>query len=167
MKNSFAPKFKENKTSHPSVNLEQLTGYLGYHIRQAQIGVFKDLSGSLRHLNITPGEFSLLTSVKNNKGVCQMQLANVYDIDKSTLSHSVKRMVRRGLIVRRRLKDDRRYYGLRLTPAGERLLGRVTKIVEAQEDLMYGVLASGEKKNLLNMLSRISNMFEKTGRNKI
>ena len=144
------------------VNLAQLPNYLGYQIRQAQIAVFKDLLVPLKDLNLTPGEFSLLTSVRYNKGVSQIELASVYDIDKSTLSHSIKRMVNRRLIIRKRLENDRRYYGLSLTPAGSRLLKRVTSIVESQEELMESVVTKAEKEKFLQILSRICNVLAKS-----
>ena len=148
--------------SDQKVNLAQLPNYLGYQIRQAQIAVFKDLLVPLKDLNLTPGEFSLLTSVRYNKGVSQIELANVYDIDKSTLSHSIKRMVNRRLIIRKRLENDRRYYGLSLTPAGSRLLKRVTSIVESQEELMESVVTKAEKEKFLQILSRICNVLAKS-----
>ena len=144
------------------VNLAQLPNYLGYQIRQAQIAVFKDLLVPLKDLNLTPGEFSLLTSVRYNKGVSQIELASVYDIDKSTLSHSIKRMVNRRLIIRKRLENDRRYYGLSLTPSGSRLLKRVTSIVESQEELMESVVTKAEKEKFLQILSRICNVLAKS-----
>jgi len=144
------------------VNLAQLPNYLGYQIRQAQIAVFKDLLVPLKDLNLTPGEFSLLTSVRYNKGVSQIELASVYDIDKSTLSHSIKRMVNRRLIIRKRLENDRRYYGLSLTPTGSRLLKRVTSIVESQEELMESVVTKAEKEKFLQILSRICNVLAKS-----
>ena len=146
-----------------SLNLAQLPYYLGYQIRQAQISIFRDISRSMKGINLTPGEFSLLTLVKNNIGVSQIDLANAYDIDKSTLSHSVKRMVERGLIIRSRLSDDKRYYGLNLTTTGELILNEVTNLVLAQEDTMDGALAPGERKLFLDMLTRICNVLEKTG----
>lgn len=148
--------------SDQKVNLAQLPNYLGYQIRQAQIAVFKDLLVPLKDLNLTPGEFSLLTSVRYNKGVSQIELASVYDIDKSTLSHSIKRMVNRRLIIRKRLENDRRYYGLSLTPAGSRLLKRVTSIVESQEELMESVVTKAEKEKFLQILSRICNVLAKS-----
>ena len=144
------------------VNLAQLPNYLGYQIRQAQIAVFKDLLVPLKDLNLTPGEFSLLTSVRYNKGVSQIELASVYDIDKSTLSHSIKRMVNRRLIIRKRLENDRRYYGLSLTPTGSRLLKRVTSIEESQEELMESVVTKAEKEKFLQILSRICNVLAKS-----
>lgn len=143
------------------VNLAQLPNYLGYQIRQAQIAVFRDLLTSLKDLNLTPGEFSLLTSVKYNRGVSQIELASIYDIDKSTLSHSIKKMAERGLIVRQRLESDRRYNGLSLTPTGNRLLKRVTNIVESQEKMMESVLTSAEKEKFLQILTRICNVLGK------
>ena len=148
--------------SDQKVNLAQLPNYLGYQIRQAQIAVFKDLLVPLKDLNLTPGEFSLLTSVRYNKGVSQIELASVYDIDKSTLSHSIKRMVNRRLIIRKRLENDRRYYGLSLTPTGSRLLKRVTSIVESQEELMESVVTKAEKEKFLQILSRICNVLAKS-----
>lgn len=148
--------------SDQKVNLAQLPNYLGYQIRQAQIAVFKDLLVPLKDLNLTPGECSLLTSVRYNKGVSQIELASVYDIDKSTLSHSIKRMVNRRLIIRKRLENDRRYYGLSLTPAGSRLLKRVTSIVESQEELMESVVTKAEKEKFLQILSRICNVLAKS-----
>ena len=71
-------------------------------------------------------------------------------------------MVERGLIIRSRLSDDKRYYGLNLTSTGELILNKVTNLVLAQEDRMDGALAPGERKLFLDMLTRICNVLEKT-----
>ena len=161
MKRPSIPNLKVNPSNFQKVDLGQLPNYLGYQIRQAQIAVFRNLLISLKDLNLTPGEFSLLTSIKYNKGASQIELAGIYDIDKSTLSHSIKKMVERGLIFRKMLKSDRRYYGLSLTPTGRQLLKQVTSIVESQEELMESVLTSSEKEKFLQILSRICNVLGK------
>ena len=148
------------KGSEP-IQLAQLPTYLGYQIRQAQIAVFRDLSSSMKDIKLSPGEFSLLTLVNHNSGVSQIALANVYDLDKSTLSHAVKGMVKRGLIIKRRSKDDRRYYGLKLSHSGRVLLDKVTNIVENQEKTMDSILSPREKEQLLGNLIRISKVFIK------
>ena len=161
MQTRSVPDLKVNPNNVLKVDLAQLPNYLGYQIRQTQIAVFRDLQLTFKDLNLTPGEFSLLTSVKNNKGVSQIQLASIYDIDKSTLSHSIRRMVERGLIVRRRLESDRRYYGLSLTLLGKRLLKKATGIVESQEELMETVLTTAEKEKFLQILIKICNVLGK------
>ena len=115
----------------------------------------------MKDIKLSPGEFSLLTLVNHNSGVSQIALANVYDLDKSTLSHAVKGMVKRGLIIKRRSKGDRRYYGLKLSHSGRVLLDKVTNIVENQEKTMDSILSPGEKEQLLGNLIRISKVFTK------
>lgn len=138
------------------VNLRGLTGLLGYQIRQAQTASFRDLQERFRTLGITPGEFSLLTIVRDNPQIRQTDLVDVYGLDKSTLSVAVKRLVDRRLVDPRKLPDDRRFHGLSLTKDGEALLGTVTEIIDDQERRMEGVLSPGEKEILMTALRRIA-----------
>ena len=139
-----------------SVDLTGLTGLLGYQIRQAQTASFRDLQEPFRDLGITPGEFSLLTIVRDNPQIRQTDLVHVYGLDKSTLSIAVKRLVERGLVDPRKLPDDRRYHGLTLTEEGKEVLLTVTEIIECQERRMEEVLSPGEKDVLMTALRRIA-----------
>lgn len=145
-----------DKCKQRPVNLGKLPGYLGYQIRQAQIAVFRDIGQRLKVQNITPGEFSLLTLVENNPNISQTALVKIYDLDKSTLSHAVNRLVERGLIVRHRPEHDRRFYALKLTENGQHVQQLTTREIEMQEDIMASVLKPGEREVLLDMLGRIS-----------
>jgi DNA-binding MarR family transcriptional regulator len=139
-----------------TISFGLLTGYLGYQIRQAQAAVFRDLMASIADLEITPGEFGLLTMLDENPGISQVDLAAVYKLDKSTLSLAVGRLVKRGLVRRLRSRDDERYYALWLQEPGRVLLKRVRARVEAQESAMDAALRRGERKCLLDMLQRVS-----------
>lgn len=145
-----------DKCRQQPVNLGKLPGYLGYQVRQAQIAVFRDIGLRLKGVNITPGEFSLLTLVENNPDISQTALVKIYDLDKSTLSHAVNRLVDRGLIVRHRPAYDRRFYALKLTDDGRDVQQTTTREIEMQEDIMASVLKPGEREILLDMLVRIS-----------
>jgi DNA-binding MarR family transcriptional regulator len=138
-----------------------LPGYLGYQIRQAQTAIFRDLAASTATLNVTPGEYGLLSLVDANPGVSQIDLAQIYRLDKSTLSLAVTRLHKRGLVRRVRSAQDGRYYGLWLTPSGSRLLGNVRAHVEAQERAMDRILRAGERVRMLDMLERISRIFDR------
>src|SRR3990167_7872461 len=83
-----------------TINFGPLPHYLGYQIRQAQAAVFRDLMTSIADLKVTPGEFGLLTMLDVNPGISQVELAAVYNLDKSTLSLAVGRLVKRGLVDR-------------------------------------------------------------------
>ncbi|MGB0629358.1 MAG: MarR family winged helix-turn-helix transcriptional regulator [Alphaproteobacteria bacterium] len=138
------------------VDLTGLTGLLGYQIRQAQTASFRDLQERFRELGITPGEFSLLTIVRDNPQIRQTDLVHVYGLDKSTLSVAVKRLVERGLVEPRKLPDDRRFHGLSLTTEGQAALATVTAIIADQENRMEAVLSAGEREILMTALRRIA-----------
>lgn len=144
----------------PAVDFGKLPDYIGYQVRQAQSAAFRDLSRTIKALGVTPGEFSLLAMLEANPGINSITLVRVYQLDKATLSLSIKGLVKRGLISSTRSADDRRYYSLRLSAAGSRLLARLTRLVEKQERAMDAVLKRGERELLLDLLKRIARAFD-------
>ncbi len=143
------------------VDFGRLPSYIGYQVRQAQSAVFRDISRNIKAIGVTPGEFSLLAMLEANPGINSITLARIYQLDKATLSLSVKGLAGRGLISSARDSNDRRYFSLRLTPEGRSVLRRVTRRVEKQEQAMDAVLKPGERKLLLDLLDRVSRAFER------
>ena len=150
----------KNDKEQPSVDFGKLSGYIGYQVRQAQSAVFRDISRSIKAIGVTPGEFSLLTLLEANPGINSITLARIYQLDKATLSLSIKSLARRGLISSTRNPSDRRYYSLSLTPAGRAKLRRLTRLIENQERTMDAVLKKGEREQLLELLKRIASAFD-------
>ncbi len=150
----------KKNTGNDPVNLGKLPSYLGYQSRQAQAAVWRDFPRLMKDVGLTPGEFGLLTLIDANEGINQISLAKVYQLDKSTLSYAINRLVKRDLISRTRDENDKRHYALWLTDAGRKTLKKATKKVEDQERTMDAVLKPGERKKLLDMLQRISKAFE-------
>ena len=144
-----------------AVDFGKLPGYIGYQVRQAQSAVFRDLARTLRSTGVTPGEFSLLTMLEANPGINSITLTRIYQLDKATLSLSIKGLVRRGYISSTRNANDRRYYSLQLTQAGRAVLRRVTRRVEKQERTMDAALGPGERRLLLDLLVRIARTFDR------
>ncbi|MCB1365255.1 MAG: winged helix-turn-helix transcriptional regulator [Rhodobacteraceae bacterium] len=138
------------------VNMGKLPGYIGYQVRQTQAAVFRDFSSTGSDLGVSPGEFSLLTLVKENPGIHQKTLAQVHGLDKSTLSNAISDLKRRKLVRGVRDRTDRRFHGLWLTDFGQAVLARVTERIEAQERRMDLVLAPDERDLLLDLLRRLT-----------
>lgn len=147
------------KDQEAPLSFGPLTGYIGYNIRVLQAEIFRDLPDRMGDLDLTPGEFSLLALVGANPGISQVRLVAVYRLDKSTVSHAVAKMVRRGLIRTDRSRTDRRFHALSLTGEGATALDGATRAVEAQERQMESVLTADERQALMSMLKRISATF--------
>lgn len=141
-------------------SLGPLPGYIGYNLRRAQAASFRHLDAVTPGIDLSPGQFSLLTFLEANPDASQTAITRAFGIDKSTLSPVLDGFSRRGLITRKRAAHDRRTNALRLTAEGLALLARMRARVEAQEALMAAVLKPGEQERLLDMLRRVTDALE-------
>lgn len=154
---------RRNKIEHSSpppgngdIALGLLPTYVGYNLRRAQAASFRHLEHLARDLNLTPGQFSLLSLLAGNPGISQKAVSAVTGVDTSTMSPALESLARRGLINRARATYDRRSYSLTISSLGEDLLAAMREQVEHQERVMAEVLKPGDCEQLLQMLKRIT-----------
>jgi DNA-binding MarR family transcriptional regulator len=141
-------------------SLGPLPDYVGFNLRRAQVASFRHLERIAGGLNLTPGQFSLLTFLEANPGVSQKAVSQEFGVDTSTLTPALDKLAKRRLVRRARAEHDRRSYALSLTSGGARLLGQMRDRIEAQEREMAATLNAGEREHLLDMLKRICGKLE-------
>lgn len=132
-----------------------LTGLIGFHLRLAQIAVFRDFAATLGALDLTPGVFAVLVLIEANAGLKQTELANAVGLDRSSMVPVIDNLERRGLVRRLAVASDRRANALRLTTAGTALLRKAKRLVASHEARLAANLAPGERVALVAMLDRI------------
>jgi DNA-binding MarR family transcriptional regulator len=86
----------------------------------------------------------------------QAQIADALGYDRSHLVGVLDSLEERGLIERRRDPVDRRRHLVTLTPAGEKALARVRKIVKQVDDSFFEPLDAAERKTLTSLLARLA-----------
>ena len=76
------------------------------------------LRNRLAPYDVNPGYLNVLQSLWERDGVTQTELRRGLDIEQATLSNTLKRMERDGLISRDADPKDRRLHAINLTPRG-------------------------------------------------
>src|SRR5688572_27203056 len=71
---------------------------------------------------VSPRQLVVLIAISENEGKSQTALVEWTGVDRSTLSEMVGRLQTKGLVHRRRTKEDARAYAVQLTPAGRQAL---------------------------------------------
>lgn len=132
-----------------------LTSLVGFHLRQAQIAVFRDFAVTMGALEITPGLFAVLVLIECNPGLKQSELAKAVHLDRSSVVSVVDNLEQRGLVERRAVANDRRYNALCLTAKGATLLKKLKRRVAAHENRLRRDLDAGERATLVTLLKRI------------
>ena len=105
------------------VDMGRMHGYLGYQLRRAQMLAYSDFIAELSALDLSPGQFGVLTVIDSNPGLRQSEVCAALGIQKTNFVAVLNEFERRGL-AERRAAGDRRSYALFITAAGKALLRR-------------------------------------------
>jgi DNA-binding MarR family transcriptional regulator len=108
-----------------------------------------------RTSGLTPRQFAVLTVIAEEEGLTQTDLVERTGIDRSTLADIVARLLGRGLIQRRRAKEDARAYAIKLTPQGARALREAQPGANATDSRLLASLPPARRQEFLESLSLI------------
>lgn len=104
---------------------------------------------------LTPRQYAVLLTVSQNEGLSQTQLVEKTGIDRSTLADIVRRMLKKGLLSRRRTKEDARAYAVKLTDEGWRTLKSADPVAKRVDDRILAALPSQQRDRFLQDLNTI------------
>lgn len=105
---------------------------------------------------LTPRQFAVLLAVSNEEGLTQTELVDRTGIDRSTLADIVARLLSRGLIQRRRAKDDGRAYAIRLSAQGAKALRDAQPSAAAADARLLANLPPAKRQEFLESLVLIA-----------
>ena len=105
--------------------------------------------------DLTPRQFAVLVTVSEHEGVSQTGLVERTGIDRSTLADIVSRMLKKGLLQRRRTKEDARAYAVKLTEEGRRLLRSSDPLAKKVDERILEALPSKQREQFLDRLVSI------------
>lgn len=105
--------------------------------------------------DLTPRQLVVLTTVANNEGMSQTGLVDRTGIDRSTLADIVRRMQRKGLLQRRRTREDARAYAVRLTDEGRKLLKVAEPLAKRVDERILDTLPPKRREVFLEELAAI------------
>ncbi len=105
--------------------------------------------------DLTPRQFAVLAALEVLESASQTQIVDATGIDRSTLADIVKRLVKRGLLNRRRSRSDARAYVVRLTPEGRDVLLATKPAARRVEERLLEHVAGVRRDDLLQALEAI------------
>ena len=108
-----------------------------------------------RASGLTPRQFAVLMAVSEEEGLTQTDLVDRTAIDRSTLADIVARLLARGLIHRRRAKEDGRAYAIKLTSQGWKGLRDAEPGAAATDSRLLAVLPPAKRQEFLDILNMI------------
>lgn len=136
----------------PSHRLDASAIHMLHRASQAADEMFAhETSGA----ELTPRQFTVLSALERLESASQTQIVDATGIDRSTLADIVKRLVKRGLLTRRRSRSDARAYVVRLTPDGRAMLNATKPAAQRVEERLLEQMPDMRREALIAALEAI------------
>ena len=134
-------------------NLDDSPGHL---LRRCQQYSFDLFSKEVGNSSLTPRQFTVLSTVEQNEGLSQTDLVHKTGIDRSTLADMISRLLKRGLLARKRTETDARANSVRITAAGRKALNGAMASVKKAETALMAALPASKRADFLKNLRLIA-----------
>ena len=145
-----APRMRET-----GVDYGLLAQTTGFPIKLAWIIGYTLLGRMIDDPAITPQRFSMLELIGTNPGLPQSRLGEALGLSRPRTSLSIDFWQDRCCVERRPAPDDRRSFGIYLTPLGEEELARLRERVIASDAQLTRALDPAEVAELRRLLAKI------------
>ena len=122
-------------------------------VRQLSRIVTRVYDDAMRPLGITASQFTLLTQLAQQDGITAVEIGFTLDIEKSTLSRNLKRLLKDGHIVMDP-PAGRRGRGLHLTPKGESVIRSAYPVWISAQQRAVGILGPESRGTLDGLLQQ-------------
>jgi DNA-binding MarR family transcriptional regulator len=143
-------------TPEPGEGKRGEEGHLGYLLRQAAVAFRTRMERTLADLGVTQPQFSVLTMVAAYPGVSNADLARLSLLTPQTVSVIVANLKRSGALASRPHAVHGRIRHLGLTRAGEDILARCKRRVQALEEELVTGLSPKDEKTVRQWLVRVA-----------
>lgn len=127
-------------------------------LRRAWYGLNQSFRQRIAHLEITPDQFSILRwlSEGDPRGMTQRAITDLMASDPNTITSTLTRMEKSGLITRDPHERDRRAHRVKLTRAGRGAFEKARKLAMELQEQVLGVLPADRRAAFLQELETIA-----------
>jgi DNA-binding MarR family transcriptional regulator len=132
-----------------------LPDYIGFHLRLAQLRVFREFFRVFEGTGVTPGVHTVLQIIRDNPGIRQRAIAELLMVREPNMTRLIQSLQAGHLISRAVDKTDRRARHLVLTDKGRELLDNLAQRMTALEKKVLGSFDAAQRKTLRFCLDQI------------
>jgi DNA-binding MarR family transcriptional regulator len=129
------------------------TACLATRVRQLSRIITRVYDDAMRPLGITASQFTLLTQLANQDSITAVEIGFTLDIEKSTLSRNLKRLLALGLLVMDP-PAGRRGRGLHLTAKGQEVIKLAFPVWQDAQRKASAVMGSDSRATLDTLLNQ-------------
>jgi MarR family transcriptional regulator, temperature-dependent positive regulator of motility len=129
-------------------------------LHRAQQAVEHLFETDMKTNGLTARQLAVLVTVSQNEGLSQTDIVERTGIDRSTTADLVKRLKGKGLLQRKRTKEDARAYAVRLTEEGQQVLRSAEPRARRVDEQILDALPAKRRAEFMGALASIVSTME-------
>jgi DNA-binding MarR family transcriptional regulator len=134
------------------IQLERSPLHLLHRVHQRATELFQE---KMAGINLTARQYVVLVTVSQKDGASQQDIIDATGIDRSTVSQIMQTMIRKGLLKRRRTREDARAYAITLSEHGRDVLKASEEIATGVDEALIAALPATRAKTFIDNLRTI------------
>ncbi|NCN09897.1 MAG: MarR family transcriptional regulator [Leptospira sp.] len=139
------------------VDASSLKSHIGYRLRVVSNAVSHSFAKALSSSDVTVAEWVVLREMySENKITSSSNIADITGLTRGAVSKLIDRLFNKGLLSRVESSNDRRYQDIQLTSKALKLVPRLAKIADDNDNKFFSILTEIEKLTLMKTLIKIS-----------
>lgn len=134
----------------------KLNESLGYLLNLTARNMKHELNERLKKYNLTTSQWALLKLLLENGEMSQIKIAENTHSDKATTGTVIDKLIKKGLVIRKRSEKDKRVYNVQISDEGKDLLNKSTEYAINTNDKALQGFNEEDIKKLFNYLKIIN-----------
>ena len=137
------------------VNYDVLPHQVGFWVRRAHLAVMRSYEQHSQPLGLRPVETAAILILDRNPNLSQMALAATLGSDQSSMVAISTKLEKRGLIRRKRAREDRRFQFISLTADGEQMAQDIRKALAAHDRSLTRNMTAEQRRQFIELLKQL------------
>ena len=141
------------------IEASHLKSHLGYHLRIVSNAVSYSFARKLAASEVTVAEWVILREMySNNDKTSPSAVAELTGLTRGAVSKLIDRLHHKGLVNRTESTGDRRYQEIKLTPNAIKLVPKLAKLADENDETFFSILSKSQQKDLMNTLKKLAEL---------
>jgi DNA-binding MarR family transcriptional regulator len=150
----FAYTNREESELNDNRKISRLEEHTGYWLRCLSNFVSSTFESKLKKYGISVAQWVVLRIIHDDAGISLQRVADIANVDKSTISRIVEKLTKAGFLIAVGGKN-RRTIALSLSQKGLDLLPSLAAEADSNDQLFFSELTLKERTDLLNIIHKL------------
>lgn len=134
---------------------------ISIYLKEITQAEYHKVDKKLQKYSLVKGQASLLSTIKENNGATQNELADIFNVKYSSMSERLNKLEILGYITKDIDDINQRYKRIYITPTGKKAVTQANKTLTEFEKKLYKGFTKKDKKQLESYLEKMIYNLEK------